>query len=88
MLSQSHNDQVTTSEVIWMLRLVECNMPFSACDGIGPVFKQMFPGSVSNDFSCSSQKAMYVIRFGFKPYFKNRLLEDIRVRWRVYNSVR
>ena len=62
---------------MWLLKVVENDLSFRACDGVGDLFRQMFPGAVSQDFTCSSMKGDYVIRFGLGPYFKDALIKDV-----------
>ena len=76
-LSKAHQDQVTAAEIKWVLKSVECDMSFRCCEGISDLFQQMFPGPVSQDFTCSATKASYIVRFGLGPHFKNGLMKDI-----------
>ena len=57
--------------------MIENDMPFAACDGAGQIFMQMYPEPVAADFTCSADKAKYVVRFGLAPYFKSALSKDI-----------
>jgi hypothetical protein len=76
--SKAHNDQVTTAEIIWALKVAQCNMSFAACDDIGQLFKMMFPGSCANEFSCGSTKVSYLITHGLAVYFKENLINDLK----------
>ena len=76
-LAKSHQDQVTAAEVKWILKVVESDMSFRACDGVGELFHQMFPGPISDDFTCNAAKASYIVRFGLGPYFKTALMRDV-----------
>jgi hypothetical protein len=77
LLTQCHTNQVTIAETKWILNVIERDNSFNSCDGIATVFKQMFPGTVSQDFSCGADKATYVTRFGLAPYFTEQLLRDV-----------
>jgi hypothetical protein len=78
-VAKSYVEQVTTSEVLWALKVVENDMPFSVCDGIKDLFKLMFPSDpIARDFTCGSNKVSYLITHGLAPYFKELLLQDIR----------
>jgi hypothetical protein len=74
---KAHVDQVTTAETKWILNVIEHNMPLNSCEGIGNLFNKMFPGVVIDDFSCSADKATYIAKFGWAPYFQDQLVRDI-----------
>lgn len=76
--SKAHNDQVTTAEIIWALKVAESNISLSSCDDIGQLFKLMFPGPCSNDFTCGATKVGYLITHGLALYFKENLLSDLK----------
>ena len=78
-VTKSHNDQVTTAEVLWALKLVENDMPFSSCNNIAALLNLVFPtDAVVKDFTCGATKATYNVRHGIAPYFKQLMLEDVR----------
>lgn len=70
--------QITNAEVLWLLNVVQHDIPFSACDSIKQLLKHMFPNAtLINDFTCGSNKASYVITHGIAPYFRDLLKADI-----------
>jgi hypothetical protein len=72
--------QVTTAEILWALKVVESNFTFASCDNVGQLFQIMFDGEskISKDFTCGATKVSYLITHGVAPYFKERLLSDIK----------
>lgn len=77
-MAKSHQDQVTNAEMLWLLYIVEHDIPFSACENIAPVLKLMFhTGTLLCDFTCGSNKASYVITHGIATYFRDMLKADI-----------
>lgn len=70
--------QVTNAEVLWLLKLVEDDIPFATCDDIKQLLTLMFPNeNLIKDMSCGATKASYVISHGIAPYFRDLLTSDV-----------
>ena len=75
---RSHNDQVTTAEVAWSMKVAMNNYSYNSCEDISSLFKFMFPGPVSSDFSMSRSKVSYLISDGLGRHFHNKLCEKLK----------
>ena len=61
-MPRSHLDQVTTAEILWAMKVVERDLPFSTCEEIGELFRLMFPDTtIGSDFKCGASKVSYLI---------------------------
>ena len=76
--SRSHSDQVTKAELLWAMKVANGNFSFASCDNIAALFQEMFSCAYSNDFSCSSTKVAYLIKYALSPFFKQLLLDDLK----------
>ncbi|XP_063766097.1 uncharacterized protein LOC134882380 [Eleginops maclovinus] len=51
---------------------------FNSNEGIGELFRNMFPDSeIAKSFALGKDKTGYIIKFGIAPYFKRQLVEAI-----------
>ncbi|XP_056262502.1 uncharacterized protein LOC130188267 isoform X3 [Pseudoliparis swirei] len=67
------------AEVIWVLRTVTSHHSCRSNDGIGEVFKAMFPdSSLVQSFTCGKDKTTYVATFGLAPYIKKELITEVQ----------
>ena len=70
-------EQVLNAEIIEAIHSVDSNQSFSASNGSGKRYKQMFPCEVVANFSLQETKMKYTIQFGIAPYVKDQLVQDI-----------
>ncbi|KAJ8967881.1 hypothetical protein NQ314_002598 [Rhamnusium bicolor] len=69
---------VTDAEIYWCLNICFSNLSYNLCSVIIPIFKKMFPDSeIAQKMSLGYTKATYITLFGFVPYFKNNLEENL-----------
>lgn len=73
----SIKDSATTAELIWILKSVVSNYSALSFDGIGDVFRAMFPGCVPHGFTLGRTKVNYVLTEALFPYFKEELYTDM-----------
>lgn len=58
------------AEIRWVLKLVYCGYSFNSSANAGELFSIMFDDSEkARNFTCGSDKAAYVVKFGLAPYF-------------------
>ncbi|CAM4808041.1 unnamed protein product [Rotaria magnacalcarata] len=75
------NDQITKAEIVWALTVARRGFTYNSCDGIGEVFKSMFPDSkIAQQFNMQSKKISYVMSHGIGPYFHRELVKKIKSR--------
>ena len=74
----SVHDQVTKAETLWALQVASCGYSYKSCDSIGELFKAMFPGTISEQFSMSKSKVSYLISDGLGPYFRKEIAKQIQ----------
>ena len=74
----SVNDQVTKAEALWAMKVASCGYSYTSCDGIGELFKAMFPGTLADQFTMSKSKVSYLISDGLGPYFRKELAKKIK----------
>src|SRR5678815_2683193 len=66
-------DDVTRSEILWALKVVDDKMSLNLCADIGETFKLMFPDSAAaSNFKMGLMKCKYVINHGLAPYFSRK----------------
>ncbi|XP_068723559.1 neurofilament heavy polypeptide-like [Montipora capricornis] len=67
------------SEVLFTSFLVEHNMPLSAADHAGALFKQMFPVSdIASKFSCARTKTTAIMKEALAPLSKEHVIASSR----------
>lgn len=71
------NNSRISAELIWAMKCIASNYSAASCDGIGDVFKSMFPNSVPDDFSLSRTKFRYFVADALGPYFRDHLTNDL-----------
>ena len=68
------SDQVTRSELIWVMRCVESNKSKNSVGADTLLFPLMFPDSeVAQKFQLGRTKLSYMISYGLVPYFRDIL---------------
>ena len=60
-------EQITTAELLWMLKVAKNDFSIASCEGISYLFKKMIPGPVTEGFTLSRSKASYFISDGLWP---------------------
>jgi len=77
--SLTFDDQVSKAEILWALKSVQHGFSYKSSDETGELFRLMFPDSkVAEKFSIQHSKMSYVISHGLGPYFRDRLVEDVK----------
>lgn len=67
------------AEVLWALNVVAKNYSFKSCEGVGDLFRVMFPDSeIVKQFQCAQRKASYLIGFGVVPYLQSQLRDRVK----------
>ncbi|CAF4497738.1 unnamed protein product, partial [Rotaria sp. Silwood2] len=73
------DDQVTKAEILWSLKVAEKGLSYKLCDELNELFSSMFPdSSIVGNFSIQADKMSYVISHGLGPYFKKKLIDDVK----------
>ena len=75
--SKTLKDQMTTAEILWVLKVSSAGTTFSSCDDTPDLFKAMFPGPVSEEFRMSRTKASYMHSDGLGSYFRENIAKHI-----------
>jgi len=76
----SLEDQTIKAEIIWTLNVAQKGFSYSSCDELHDLFSSMFNDSViAKNFCMQSDKISYVISHGLGPYFKKKMLEDVKI---------
>ena len=71
--------EVKIAEIIWAMKSVMAHFSYNASADIGDVFRAMFPDSgIARNFKCASTKVAYLVCFGIAPYFKDKLIDNVR----------
>lgn len=66
------------AEVLWVLNTVAKHQSYNGNDGLGEVFRAMFPDSeIAKTLTCGKDKTSYIARFGLAPYIQNNLFTDV-----------
>jgi len=84
--SKSHRDQVTTAEIMWVMKVAFSGYSFRSCEEVSELFKEMFPGAISKDFSLGRTKVAYILSDGLGPYFREDLAKNINEN-KVYYTI-
>lgn len=72
-------DSVTTAEALWCLKSVVFHNSLRDVECCSKLFSKMFPdSSIAGEIKLSKTKASYSIVYGLAPYFKNKLINDIK----------
>ena len=72
------NTSTLRAEVLWCLDLATKHHSFNSNEGIGELFRNMFPDSdIAKSFALGKDKTGYIIKFGIAAYFKKQLVETI-----------
>lgn len=65
------------AEVLWSLNTVTKHQSFKSNEGVGDLFRAMFPDSdIAHSFACGSDKTAYISKFGVAPYISEQLVAD------------
>jgi hypothetical protein len=70
-------EQVTTAEILWVLKVAFAGITFISCDETPALFQTMFPGPISKEFTMSRTKASYMLSDGHGPYFRESITKLI-----------
>lgn len=66
------------AEVLWTLNTVAKHQSYNSNDGIGELFKSMFPDSdIAKTFACGGDKTSYVTKFGLAEHIKRDLVSKV-----------
>ena len=66
------------AEVLWTLNTVAKHQLYNSNDGIGELFKCMFPDSdFAKTFACGGDKTSYVTKLGSVEYIKRDLVSKV-----------
>ena len=77
-LDGSQKDQISSTEAMWMFKVVQQDYSLRSCDGVPKLFKTMFSDSdIAKGFIMSSRKLLYVVFNGLGPLLRRRLCDDI-----------
>jgi hypothetical protein len=75
----SLEDQTIKAEILWSLNIAQKGFSYSSCDELNELFSLMFNDSIiAKKFSMQSDKISYVISHGLGPYFKKKMIEEIK----------
>ena len=67
------------AETLWALSVVAKNYSFKSCEGVGDLFRVMFPDSeIAKQFQCAERKASYLVGFGVAPYLQSQLRDQVK----------
>ena len=70
---------VAHAEIRWAMKLVTSHFSLRSCLDIKDLFSSMFPHSqIASQFSMSETKCGYLINYGLAPYYKEKLLKEIK----------
>ncbi|CAF4107403.1 unnamed protein product [Rotaria sordida] len=73
------DDQVTKAEILWSLKVAQKGLSYNLCNELNELFSSMFPdSSIAGNFSIQADKMSYVVSHGLGPYFKKKLIEDVK----------
>lgn len=65
------------AEVLWALNTVTKHQSYKSNEGVGDLFRAMFPDSdIADRFACGPDKTAYISKFGLAPYFSELLIAD------------
>ena len=63
------------AELLWCLNTVTRHQSFKSNEGIGDLFRAMYPDSeVAHSFACGPDKTAYITKFGIAPYIFEQLV--------------
>ena len=70
---------VTTSEIIWALKVIINHLSFRSCSDLNETLRVIFPdSSIAQNFLCLLQKVAYTIVHGLASYFCEQLLTEVQ----------
>lgn len=61
------------------MQIASFGYSYRSCDGIGELFKLMFPGSYADQFTMSKSRMSYLISDGLGPYFRKEVSKNIQM---------
>ena len=68
------------AEILWILKVVTSHFSLPSCLGLNELFRIMLLDSkIASSFQSSKTKCSYFINYGLAPYFKELLLQDVKV---------
>ena len=71
---------VLTAETLWILQAIMSGYSVNSCDGLGELFKAMFPDSeIAQKMKLGRTRIGYIINYGLGPYFKKLMIESVEV---------
>ncbi len=66
------------AKVLWCLETATKHHSYNSNEGIGELFRNMFPDSeIAKSFACGKDKTSYILKFSLVPYFKNKLISSV-----------
>ena len=75
----THQNRVTTAEVLWAMNCVEHDYSFNSADKSAELFRTIFPDSdIAKNFSMGATKLTYVVNDGLGPLFHNEVVDDLK----------
>lgn len=78
-LMLNFDEQVAKAEAIWSLNVARRGFSYNSCDGLGEIFRSMFPDSkIAQQFNIQSKKMSYVMSHGIGPYFHQALVKELK----------
>ncbi len=67
------------AEILWAMKVALSHYSLRSCLGISDLFGEMFNDSIiAQQFSMSKTKCGYYINFGLAPYYREKLVSDIK----------
>lgn len=77
----STEDQISSAEILLMLRSVKHNHSFRSSDDFIPVLRAAFNNPIVNGMMMSAAKVSYSITYGIAPYFHDQMVRDMSNTW-------
>lgn len=66
------------AEVLWTLNTIAKHQSYNGNEGIGELFRSMFPDSdIANAFTCGADKTANIAKFGLAIYIKDELVSKV-----------
>lgn len=73
----SIKDSTTKSEILWCLFIVKNHWSAHSSSKVAPLFKCMFPGNISENFTFSRHKFAYLLNEAVAPFLREEMLLDV-----------
>lgn len=70
--------EVTTSEILWVLRVIDPHLSMSSGSKSIEIMKSMFPGNkIAQNITLQRNKLTYIIGYGLAKYFYKEFKDDV-----------